>query len=153
MTGCCDYILAAQLVIDPPSSQTLPLGANATFTCRTIGRVRWQIRNTSAGRSLAVELPLTGTELSAFAAMGIYATDTLVNGPNTEYVSTLILTTDERNETEVYCRANLNFVLTDLGQPATVTLFGECADYFGCSTNDLVGQPLYLSLYIYYSAL
>jgi len=27
-------------VIDPPSSQMLPLGANNTCTCRTIGKVQ-----------------------------------------------------------------------------------------------------------------
>lgn len=70
---------------------------------------------------------MSGDEFSQFAARGIYATDTLVDGPNSEYLSTLILTTYERNKTEVYCRANLDFELTDLGQPATVILFGECA--------------------------
>ena len=129
-SSCCDlYVLTAQLVIDPPSSRTLPLGANATFTCRTIGLVRWQIiiRNTNTSRLLAVELPLSGDEFSRLAAIGIYATDTLVNGRNEEYSSTLMLTTDERNETEVFCRAFLNFQLTAFDQPATVILFGECA--------------------------
>ena len=123
------YVLAAQLVIDPPSSRTLPLGANATFTCRTIGQVRWEIliRNTNTSRLLAVELPLRGDEFSRLAAMGIYATDTLVNSPNSEYLSTLMLTTNERNETEVSCRAFLNFQLSARDQPATVILFGECA--------------------------
>ena len=127
-SSCCDlYVLTAQLVIDPPSSRTLPLGANATFTCRTIGRVRWEIRDTNTSRSLAVELPLSGDEFSRLAARGIYATDALVNSPNSEYLSTLILTTVERNETEVYCRAFLNFQLTALDQPAIIILFGECA--------------------------
>ena len=119
-------ILAAQRVIDPPSSQTLPLGENATFTCRTIGRVRWEIRNPTTG-FVAAELPLRDDQLSVLAAMGIYATDTLINSSTTEYSSTLILTTDERNETEVYCRATLNLAIIDLGQPATVILFGGCA--------------------------
>ena len=76
---------------------------------------------------LSFELPLSGDEFSRLAAWGIYATDTLVNGTNTEYLSTLIMTTDERNETEVFCRAFLNFRLTAIDQPATVILFGECA--------------------------
>ena len=40
----CGCVLTAQpKVIDPPSRQTLPLVANTTFTCRTIGRVQWEI--------------------------------------------------------------------------------------------------------------
>ena len=101
--GRCDYVLADEpQVLDPPSNQTLSLGANATFTCRTIGRVQWEITDTSTGRVLAVVLPLSNTDLNDFAARGIYATDTVVNSSILEYLSSLILTTDERNETKVW---------------------------------------------------
>ena len=118
------HVLAAQpQVIEPPSSQTLPLGANATFTCRTIGTVRWEIDYTSS--SLSTSEPVLEVEVP-FAAQGIYATGTLVNSSTTEYFSTLTLTTDGRNETEVYCRARLSSRISAVGQPATVILFGEC---------------------------
>jgi len=123
------YPVAAQpQVIDPPRSQILPQGANATFFCITIGRVRWEIILPHPRLMLAVDYPLSDTELINFAAWGIYATGTLVNSSITEYLSTLTLTTDERNVTEVYCRARLNFRITAPSQPAAVILYGECAD-------------------------
>ena len=127
------FLAAQPQVIDPPSSQTLPLGANATFTCRTIGRVQWEISDSSIDRVLSVTLPLMdANQLNDLAARGIYATATLVNSSTAEYLSTLMLTTYERNKTEVYCRGRLSVELTQLDQPATVILYGEC------SANDLV---------------
>jgi len=78
---------------------------------------------------LEVDLSLSYTDLINFAALGIYATDALVNSSSSEYLSTLTMTTDdhERNETEVYCRARLNFGTTVGVGPATIILFGECA--------------------------
>ena len=62
--------------------------------------------------------------LNGFTALGIYATDTLINSSTTEYLSTLTLTTDRRNKTEVSCRARL-IPMFDVSQPATIILFGE----------------------------
>jgi len=116
-----DYMfLQPSLVIHPPSGQTLPLGVNATFTCRTIGRVQWDITDTSVNQQLEVRLPLGDAGLNDFAALCIYATDTLINSSTTEYLSALTLTTDGRNETEVSCRATLTPEFID-SQPATIT--------------------------------
>ena len=90
--------------------------------------MQWEISDSSISQVLAIVLPLGGSDLNGFAAQGIYAADTLVNSSTTEYLSTLTLTTDGRNETEVYCRARLGLgLVTALGQPATVIVFGECA--------------------------
>jgi len=77
---------------------------------------------------LEVNYPLSDTDLINFATWGIYTTDTFVNSSTTEYLSKLTLTTDERNATEVYCRARLAFTITAPSQPAAVILYGECAD-------------------------
>ena len=73
---------------------------------------------------LEVRLPLENADLDDFAARGIYAADTPINSSTTEYLSTLTLTTDGRNETEVSCRARLTPEFID-SQPATIILFGE----------------------------
>ena len=91
--------------------------------------MRWQITAILPNpyQVLEVDLPLSDPNLINFAALGIYATDALVNSSSSEYLSTLTMTTDERNETEVYCRARLNFGTTVGVGPATIILFGECA--------------------------
>ena len=73
------------MLIQPPVTTTVALGANATFTCRGIGRVLWQINSTQVQ---------DGSQVPAFANIRVF-----VPLPRYNYSELIVTATNETNAT------------------------------------------------------
>ena len=73
------------MLIQPPVTTTVALGANATFTCHGIGRVLWEINHTQV--QVASQVP-------AFANIQVF-----VPLPRNNYSELTVTATNETNAT------------------------------------------------------
>ena len=112
-------------ILESPGDQTVPLGSNATVSCRTDGLLRWRV-------TLNLQVPpidvSTDVQINLLADKEIYVLgDALGNDVTLEYSSKVVITgTRGNNGTVLHCRAGLNqleFIINS--NPATVLVFGK----------------------------
>ena len=112
-------------ILESPGNQTVPLGSNATVSCRTDGLLRWRVTQNSQVPPVEI---FTDVQINILAEKGIYVLgDALGNNATLEYSSKVVITgTRGNNGTILHCRAGLNqleFIINS--NPATVLVFGK----------------------------
>ena len=111
-------------ILESPGNQTVPLGSNATVSCRTDGLLRWSVTNSQLNVDIDV---FTDSQIDFLAEEGIYVLgDVLGNNATLEYSSKVVITgTTTNNGTVLHCKVGQNEVVFISSNPATVLVFGR----------------------------
>ena len=115
---CCG-VYPSEILESPVGIQTVPLGSNATFSCRTTGLLVWRVGSAQI---------LHPSQISNLAKQKIYITGDSVPDENSglEHSSTVIITgTRDNNVTMLWCLVTFDLLQYNESDPGILYTFGK----------------------------